>query len=135
MSATATPPNAALEGLTERFDPISCLDERVRKRAATNRENLEPGRYLEVAGPLNTVVIPLEDGVVRVGRSHSADLRLDDLSVSRRHAILEVGSEPRILDDRSSNGTFLNGARVDQATLRNGDEIAVGRVLLRYLEI
>jgi pSer/pThr/pTyr-binding forkhead associated (FHA) protein len=135
MSATVSPLNAATEGLTERFDPISCLDERVRRRAAPDRANLEPGRYLEVAGPVETVVIPLEDGVVRVGRSHSADLRLDDLSVSRRHAILEVGTEPRILDDRSSNGTFVNGARVDQATLRNGDEIAVGRVLLRYLEL
>lgn len=135
MSATAAPPNAATEGLTERFDPISCLDERVRRRAAPDRENLEPGRYLEVAGPADTVVIPLEDGIVRVGRSHAADLRLDELSVSRRHAILEVGAEPRILDDRSSNGTFLNGKRVEQATLRNGDEIAVGRVLLRYIEL
>ena len=135
MPATVSEPNAAVEGLTERFDPISCLDERVRRRAVPDRENLAPGRYLEVEGPANTVLIPIEDGVVRVGRSHSADLRLDDLSVSRRHAILEIADEPRILDDRSSNGTFLNGARVQQATLRNGDEIAVGRVLLRYLEL
>jgi len=135
MPATATPPNAAVEGLTERFDPISCLDERVRRRATLDKEGLRPGRYLEVEGPESTVLIPLETAVVRVGRGHAADLRLDEPSVSRRHAILEGGVKPRILDDRSSNGTFVNGARVQQATLSNGDEIAVGRVVLRYIEV
>jgi pSer/pThr/pTyr-binding forkhead associated (FHA) protein len=135
MPATATPPNAAVEGLTERFDPISCLDERVRKRAALDKDGLQPGRYLEVVGPQSTVLIPFDDDVVRVGRGHSADLRLDEPSVSRRHAILEGGAKPRILDDRSSNGTFVNGARVQQAALTDGDEIAVGRVVLRYIEV
>ena len=41
----------------------------------------------------------------------------------------------RILDDRSSNGTFVNGRRIQQADLTNGDVIAVGRVVLRYLEL
>ena len=135
MSATATPPNAAAEGLTERFDPISCLDDRVRRRAAPNREALAPGRYLEVHGPDSTVTIPFDDAILRVGRGHAADLRLDEPSVSRRHAILEGGPHPRILDDRSSNGTFVNGRRVEQASLRHGDEIALGRVVLRYVEI
>ena len=135
MSATATPANAAVEGLTERFDPIACLDQRVRRRAAPDRDGLAPGRYLEVEGPDTTAVIPLEDAVLRVGRGHAADLRLDEPSVSRRHAILEGGAQPRILDDRSSNGTFVNGRRVQQATLHNGDEIAVGRVVLRYVEV
>ena len=40
----------------------------------------------------------------------------------------------RILDDRSSNGTFVNGRRIEQAQLRNGDEVMLGRVALRYLE-
>jgi pSer/pThr/pTyr-binding forkhead associated (FHA) protein len=135
MSATATPPNAAAEGLTERFDAIACLDQRVRRRAAPDRKDLAPGRYLEVEGPDSSVLIPFDTEVVRVGRSHSADLRLDEPSVSRRHAILEGGSEPQVLDDRSSNGTFVNGRRIQRASLRHGDEIAVGRVVLRYLEV
>jgi pSer/pThr/pTyr-binding forkhead associated (FHA) protein len=135
MSATVTPPNASAEGLTERFDPISCLDARVRRRAEPARDDLQPGRYLEVEGLASTVLIPFDDALVRVGRGHSADLRLDEPSVSRRHAILEGGPEPRILDDRSSNGTFVNGERVQQARLRNGDEIALGRVVMRYLEV
>lgn len=55
---------------------------------------------------------------------------------SRRHAILLAGpSGTRILDDRSSNGTLVNGRRVQQADLSSGDEILLGRVLLRYIEV
>jgi pSer/pThr/pTyr-binding forkhead associated (FHA) protein len=134
MPAVASPTNAAREGVTERFDPIACLDGRVRRRATALAE-LSPGRYLEVQGPREALLIPLGDGVLRIGRGVAADLHLDEPSVSRRHAILEPGGEPRILDDRSSNGTFVNGVRIQRASLRNGDVISVGRVVLRYLEI
>jgi pSer/pThr/pTyr-binding forkhead associated (FHA) protein len=129
-----TPPRSrAAEGTTERFDPIECLDGRARNRATGDGE-LAPGRYFEVQGPARTVLIPLGDEIVRIGRGVGADLRLDEPSVSRRHAIFEPVPEPRILDDRSSNGTFVNGARVQQAVLRSGDTIVVGRVALRYIE-
>ena len=41
----------------------------------------------------------------------------------------------RLLDDRSSNGTFVNGRRIVQADLHNGDVVLLGRVVLRYLEV
>jgi pSer/pThr/pTyr-binding forkhead associated (FHA) protein len=44
-------------------------------------------------------------------------------------------SGARILDDRSSNGTFVNGRRVQQADLSSGDVLVIGRVVLRYLEV
>jgi FHA domain len=131
--ALASSRNSAAEGVTERFDPIECLDGRARSRATADAE-LGPGRYLEVQGLARTLVIPLGEEIVRIGRGVSADLRLDEPSVSRRHAIFEPTPEPRILDDRSSNGTFVNGARVQQAVLRTGDVIVVGRVALRYIE-
>ena len=94
----------------------------------------EPGRYIEVQGRDRTLLIPLGQ-VMHVGRGLAADLRLDESSVSRRHAILVPrGSGARILDDRSSYGTFVNGTRVQQAELRDGDVIVLGRVMLRYLE-
>ncbi|HYM54035.1 MAG TPA: FHA domain-containing protein, partial [Solirubrobacteraceae bacterium] len=72
----------------------------------------------------------------RIGRGLAADLRLDESSVSRRHAILVPRpSGARILDDRSSNGTFVNGRRVQQVDLHNGDVVVLGRVVLRYLEL
>ncbi len=121
--------------LTEGFDPIECLGERVRHHAASEFP-LEPGRYLEVQGADRSLVIPLGNEVVHIGRGLSADVRLDENSVSRRHAILVPRpGGARILDDRSSNGTFVNGRRVPQAELSDGDVIVVGRVALRYLEI
>lgn len=97
---------------------------------------MESGRYLEVQGPQQTLLIPLTGDALHIGRGLSAQLHLDESSVSRRHAILVARpSGARILDDRSSNGTFVNGRRVQQADLHNGDVIVVGRVVLRYLEI
>ena len=123
------------DGMTERFDPTMCLDESVRHRARP-LEPVEPGRYIEVQGPEQTLLIPLAGEVLHVGRGLSAGLRLDETSVSRRHAILVPRpSGARILDDRSSNGTYVNGRRIQQVDLSNGDVIVLGRVVLRYLEL
>jgi hypothetical protein len=125
----------AADGITERFDPTACLPERVRHQAAP-ADPVEHGRYLEVQGPERTLLIPLGGEVMHIGRGLSAELRLDDSSVSRRHAILVPRSSgARILDDRSSNGTLVNGRRIQQVELHNGDVIVLGRVLLRYLEL
>jgi pSer/pThr/pTyr-binding forkhead associated (FHA) protein len=121
--------------MTERFDPTMCLDESVRQRARP-LEPVQPGRYIEVQGPEQTLLIALAGEVLHVGRGLSAELRLDESSVSRRHAILVPRpSGARILDDRSSNGTYVNGRRIQQADLSNGDVIVLGRVVLRYLEL
>ncbi|MBN1528484.1 MAG: FHA domain-containing protein [Thermoleophilaceae bacterium] len=100
------------------------------------RERVDaPGAYLAFAGEDRAEVVALEPGWTRVGRSLSADLRFDDPTVSRRHALVyhEPGVGARILDDRSLNGVFVNGERVDLAELADGDEIAVGRYTLFFL--
>jgi pSer/pThr/pTyr-binding forkhead associated (FHA) protein len=123
------------DGMTERFDPIACLDESVRHRAMP-LDPVKPGRYIEIQGREQTLLIALAGDVMHVGRGLSAELRLDDTSVSRRHAILVPRpAGARVLDDRSSNGTFVNGRRIQQADLSNGDVIVIGRVVLRYLEL
>ena len=144
--ATQTPirPTVApAEGMTEFFDGIACLDERVRRQATPlapqelldDHLGSETGCYIEVQGPGERLLIPLGSGVTHIGRGLAADLRLDEDSVSRRHAILVYRrSGSRILDDRSSNGTLLNGRRVTQADLHDGDVLVLGRVVLRYLE-
>ena len=132
---TGTPiRSAAVEGLTERVDAIALLDESVRRKAISERPS-GPGRYLEVQGPGNSLLIPLGGGVMHIGRGLSADLHLDEKSVSRRHAMLvDRPGGARLLDDRSSKGTFVNGRRIVQADLQSGDVIVLGRVVLRYLE-
>jgi FHA domain len=129
------------EGITERVDAVARLDERVRRAAVPVGETLPPtplapGRYLEVAGVNETLLVRVEGDVTRIGRGLAADVRLDDNSVSRRHAMLVCDeSGARILDDRSSNGTLVNGTRVEQAALKSGDVLLLGRVALRYLEV
>ncbi len=134
MSAQTLPSSPA-DGITERFDPTACLDERVRHEALPV-EPVQPGRYIEIQGTQRALLIPLANEAIHIGRGLSAELRLDDSSVSRRHAILVPRpSGARILDDRSANGTFVNGRRVQQADLRDGDVIVLGRVVLRFLEV
>jgi predicted RNA-binding Zn-ribbon protein involved in translation (DUF1610 family) len=81
-------------------------------------------------------VMPLQDGWTRIGRSLSAHIRFDDPTVSRRHALVhrdQTGA--RVLDDRSLNGVFLNGDRVDWHELEDGDEITVGAFHLHFMRI
>jgi hypothetical protein len=96
---------------------------------------IEPGEYLAFeAGRVR--VAPLGEGWTRLGRSLSAHVRFDDPTVSRRHALIhrEPGSV-RILDDRSLNGVFLNGDRVDWHELADGDQITIGRFDLHYISL
>lgn len=95
------------------------------------------GHYLAFeAEDGDPVAIRLEAGWTRIGRSAAADIRLDDPTVSRRHAlvVLTEAGELRALDDRSLNGLFVNGERVEWAPLRDGDELEIGRYRLHVLE-
>jgi pSer/pThr/pTyr-binding forkhead associated (FHA) protein len=81
-------------------------------------------------------VVALQVGWTRVGRSLSAHIRFDDPTVSRRHALIHsLEGAVRILDDRSLNGVFVNGARVDMRELEDGDHIAVGRFQLHFISL
>jgi pSer/pThr/pTyr-binding forkhead associated (FHA) protein/DNA-directed RNA polymerase subunit RPC12/RpoP len=106
-------------------------------RAAEAREQVDqPGDYVvyEEGGQLRVVALTRE--WTRVGRSLAADVRFDDPTVSRRHAlIVRQPDGVRLLDDRSLNGVFVNGTRVDGRTLSDGDEIVVGRYRLLFLSI
>src|SRR5437588_1480884 len=94
-----------------------------------------PGDYLVYADGDSTLTVALEQEWTRVGRSLAADVRLDDPTVSRRHAlIVRQPDGVRVLDDRSLNGVFVNGERVEWRELRDGDEILVGRYRLTFLE-
>ena len=80
--------------------------------------------------------MPLQEGWTRIGRSLAAHIRFDDPTVSRRHALLHrEGDTARILDDRSLNGVFVNGARVEMRELEDGDTIDVGRFVLHFIRL
>jgi predicted nucleic acid-binding Zn-ribbon protein len=94
------------------------------------------GDYLAFEDDERVRVFPLQDGWTRIGRSLSAHVRFDDPTVSRRHALLyRDDSGARILDDRSLNGVFRNGDRVELAELGDGDEISIGRFSLFFVSL
>jgi hypothetical protein len=104
--------------------------------AARERVTEDPGEYLvyEESGQWRTVALTRE--WTRIGRSLAADVRFDDPTVSRRHAlIVRQPDGVRVLDDRSLNGVFVNGARIEGQTLNDGDEILVGRYRLSFFSV
>jgi predicted component of type VI protein secretion system len=96
-----------------------------------------PGRYLAYLDDEGEIqILPLKSGWSRIGRSAAADIRLDDPSVSRRHALVvsEDGEALHVLDDRSLNGVLVNDEVVEWGCLEDGDELIVGRFRLLVLE-
>jgi hypothetical protein len=94
------------------------------------------GDYLAFDDGDRVRVVPLEEGWTRVGRSLAAHMRFDDPTVSRRHALLHrEGSAVRVLDDRSLNGVWVNGRRVEWHELADGDELTIGRFRLYFMRV
>ena len=129
---------ASLFGPTRftRTEPEATVAEGVALIDAARDAIDEPGRYLifQDSGAVRTVAMPGES--MRIGRSLSADLRFEDPTVSRRHAVLIVeAGGVRVLDDRSLNGVFVNSERVVSQLLNDGDEVVIGRYRLRFADV
>jgi len=121
---------------TETTGALPQLTDRERGQAVAAVKAPGPGRYLAVESGDEVEMIALTKPVTRIGRSLTADVRLEQAAVSRRHALIaERRGEALLLDDRSRNGTFLNGKRVSEAVLAHGDLIVLGDVRMRYVDV
>jgi pSer/pThr/pTyr-binding forkhead associated (FHA) protein len=99
-------------------------------------ELIEPGEYLLYDDGEEDRTVALTREWTRIGRSLAADVRFDDPTVSRRHAlVVRQADGVRVLDDRSLNGVFVNGERVEWRPLNDGDEILVGRYRLTFVSV
>jgi hypothetical protein len=77
----------------------------------------------------------IDDERVSIGRSPDAGVFLDDVTVSRNHALLVRRRDGLYIDDLGSlNGTYVNRRRIESHRLSDGDEIQVGKYKLSYLE-
>jgi hypothetical protein len=77
----------------------------------------------------------LADDPTVIGRSPDCGIFLDDVTVSRKHAVFTQDAGRWKLDDQGSlNGTFVNRARVDSAVLSDGDEIQIGKYRFTFLQ-
>lgn len=85
------------------------------------------------SGPTAGARYLLDADVTTVGRHPEADIFFDDVTVSRRHAeVTREGAAFEIVDQRSLNGTYVNGERVDRAALVNGAEVRIGKFRLNF---
>jgi len=85
------------------------------------------------SGPTAGARYLLDTDVTTVGRHPDADIFFDDVTVSRRHAeVTRNGTVFEIVDQRSLNGTYVNGERVDRSGLDNGAEVRIGKFRLTF---
>jgi len=71
----------------------------------------------------------------RIGRSPECEIFLDDVTVSRNHAVLIARAGGYVVEDLGSlNGTFVNRRRIDTAVLQSGDELQIGKYRMTFIE-
>jgi transcriptional regulator with GAF, ATPase, and Fis domain len=92
-------------------------------------------KLIITTGPLRGTIFDLSEEEITVGRDPSNQICLPDLSVSRHHCIIKKeAGQFYIIDLHSFNGTLVNSIQVDQQPLTHGAQIAVGDILLLFLE-
>ncbi len=99
-------------------------------------DGLPPGVGLLVVrhGPAAGSSYRLDQPQVAIGRHPDSNVFLDDITVSRRHVVIDRDADGyRVRDVGSLNGTYVNRKRVDEARLRHGDEVQVGRYRLTFV--
>ncbi len=114
--------------------PAVTLDDGAEAAVAALAELPEGAAVLVVQrGPNAGRVFNLDAGEVAAGRHPESEIFLDDITVSRRHAIVTATAGRFVVRDVGSlNGTYVNHQRVDETELQNGDEIQIGRFVLIF---
>jgi hypothetical protein len=90
---------------------------------------------IRAGGGRSGETFPLEGERMTIGRSPDAEVFLDDVTVSRNHALLVRRRDGLYIDDLGSlNGTYVNRRRIESHRLESGDELQVGKYKLTYIE-
>ena len=126
---------AAKGETTQLHVPVSVLGPRSHSRAI-QVPRLAPGTYLLLREGDEVSVIEIEKEITHIGRGFNADLRIEDATISRRHALLiRHGDEHSVLDDRSANGVFVNDVQVQRSALVDGDRLRLGQFELVFVRV
>jgi pSer/pThr/pTyr-binding forkhead associated (FHA) protein len=123
------------EDVTVTLPPVEA-EEEVHDEFPFPHDELEAGQALLLVkrGPNAGSTFLLDQDATTVGRSTDGDVFLDDVTVSRKHAIFErrTGGAWFVRDVGSLNGTYVNGEQVDETKLASGDEVQIGRFKLTF---
>lgn len=119
-----------LTGSTQSFTPV--------KMTLDANETGSPARRFDlrvVRGPQTGIDIDLREGALSVGRDPQCDVFLNDMTVSRVHATIEVDEKGCVIrDENSFNGVWVNDRAIEACSLRPGDVIQIGAFCLIYRE-
>src|SRR4051794_19242775 len=124
----------AVQG-TEQPEAVHESDHVLTKADLTTVEALRPGTALLVVlrGPNTGARFLLDDDQVMSGRHPDSDIFLDDVTVSRKHAVFQRAEKGFVVRDVGSlNGTYVNRELVDEAVLKTGDEVQIGKFRLVF---
>jgi pSer/pThr/pTyr-binding forkhead associated (FHA) protein len=121
---------AALGQPTASFAPVGSVAE----SAAPQPTSAEGPVLVVVKGPQPGERFYLETSELTIGRDPESDIFLNDMTVSRAHAVLSVVSDAvEIRDLGSLNGVYVNGESVAEATLANGDSVQIGTFQMTFI--
>ncbi len=119
-----------LEGSTESFTPVGVEG----AEAIAEFGNAEGPVLVVRKGPELGERFYVDRGRLILGRDPQADIFLNDVTVSRRHAVVsKTGDLVEVEDVGSLNGTYVNGVCVDKAQLRSGDTLQIGLFQMVFL--
>ena len=117
------------------WDDATSTASKSRTTMKAMKKIVKPFVLEQVEGPGERREFVLDQDVIVVGRLPESGVRLDSNEVSRKHMLLKkIGDEYACTDMESHNGVFLNGVKIHSATLREGDTIQIGDVILIYHE-
>lgn len=122
---------ARLSGATESFAPVEGVEESLEAPLT----DVSSGPVLVVRkGPDVGERFFIDRPRLTIGRDPECDIFLNDITVSRSHAVLELaGTEVSVEDAGSLNGTYVNGVRVDRAPLGDGDVVQIGKFQMIFM--
>jgi pSer/pThr/pTyr-binding forkhead associated (FHA) protein len=116
-------------------EPLTDADVGLSTQDQATLEALRHGTALLVVlrGPNTGARFLLDSDEVSTGRHPDSDIFLDDVTVSRKHATFRREGDVFLVRDAGSlNGTYVNRERIDEATLRTGDEVQIGKFRLVF---
>lgn len=111
------------------------LTEEISEKILMQLKKIPPGKkgLVVIKGPNIGDTFFIEKDEFLIGRSPESDVLLDDITVSRRHAILKKEDDDfKLLDSGSLNGSYLNSNIIEEALLSNGDRIQIGKYIFLY---
>ena len=89
-----------------------------------------------IAGPNRGARFLIDSQVTEIGRDPKSEIFLDDVTVSRKHAVIERNTQGdfKVIDQGSLNGSYVNAHQIQESTLTVGDEIQIGKYRLTYFK-